>query len=167
MALRPIRMYGDPVLNTRATEVNDFGSPKLRTQVADMLETMDAARGVGLAANQIGLLNRVIVFDTSHIPGGFRGHLLNPRWEAIGEQRQVGREGCLSIPGISLDTERYQQVQVRGVDQDGRPVAIQASGLLARCFQHEIDHLDGILFLKRLSPELRKQANAQLAESQN
>lgn len=165
MTVRPIRMYGDPVLKTRASEVTDFGTEKLRTQVNDMLETMDDAGGVGLAANQIGLLNRVIVFDTTHQPGGLRGHLINPSWDAIGEEMQIGKEGCLSIPGISMDTERHMQVLVRGRDIDGRPVALQVSELLARCFQHEVDHLDGILFLKRLSPELRKEANALLAES--
>ncbi|AIT61155.1 peptide deformylase [Corynebacterium doosanense] len=164
MTVRPIRMYGDPVLKTRASEVTEFGTPGLRAQVTDMLETMDSAGGVGLASNQIGLLNRVIVFDTSHQPGGLRGHLINPSWVPIGDQTQIGKEGCLSIPGISMDTERHMQVLVRGRDVDGRPVAIQASRLLARCFQHEIDHLDGILFLKRLSPELRREANAILNE---
>lgn len=164
MTVRPIRLFGDPVLTTAARDVpaGDFGSQRLRTQVADMLETMDDAGGVGLAANQIGQLNRVLVFDTTHQPSGFRGHLINPTWEPLGEQRQLGTEACLSIPDVSAEVDRAEQVVARGMDLEGRPLTLVASGLLARCLQHEIDHLDGVLYLKRLDPQQRKAAMAEI-----
>lgn len=167
MTVRPIRLFGDPVLTSVAKEVpaTEFGSDSLRTQVADMLETMDAAGGVGLAANQIGKLNRVFVFDTSHQPSGIRGHIVNPTWTALGDERQLGPEGCLSIPEISAEVDRAAQVVARGVDLEGRPMTIVASGLLARCLQHEADHLDGILYLKRLSSEQRKLTMAEIRAS--
>ncbi|GGG68565.1 peptide deformylase [Corynebacterium pelargi] len=157
MTVRNIRIFGDPVLTSTAAAVEVFDH-KLETLIQDMLETMDAAGGVGLAANQIGVLKRVFVFDTTHTEGGLRGHIINPTWKALGEETQVGPEGCLSIPDIQYDVERAQDVEVRGVDVQGNPVSIVASGLLARCIQHESDHLDGVLFLKRLSPALRKEA---------
>ncbi|GAB3649966.1 peptide deformylase [Corynebacterium nasicanis] len=159
MTLREIRLFGDPVLTTRSEEITEFDD-SLRTLVEDMLETMDAAGGVGLAANQIGLTRRIFVYDCSHIEDGLRGHLINPVWEPVGSETQLGAEGCLSIPDISAETERHETVRVTGVDVDGHPVAMVASGLMARCIQHETDHLDGVLFLKRLSPELRKEAMA-------
>lgn len=158
MTVRPIRLFGDPVLTTAASEVppTHHASDALRAQVADMFETMDAAGGVGLAANQIGKLNRVIVFDTTHEPSGIRGHLINPTWHPLGEERQLGPEGCLSIPDVSADVDRAQRVLARGRDVSGRTVAITASGLLARCLQHECDHLAGVLYLKHLDAEQRK-----------
>ncbi|MDO4631594.1 MAG: peptide deformylase [Corynebacterium sp.] len=164
MTIRDIRLFGDPVLTTRADEVTEFDDA-LKHLVADMLETMDNAGGVGLAANQIGVLRRVFVFDCSHTEDGLRGHIINPIWEAVGEETQTGPEGCLSIPDISADTERFNTVKVTGQDQDGNPITIVASGLMARCIQHESDHLDGTLFLKRLSPELRKESMAQIRQS--
>lgn len=162
MTIRSIRLFGDPVLTSQADEVTEFGTDALRTQIADMLETMDAAGGVGLAANQIGQLNRVFVFDTTHEPSGMRGHVINPRWRPLGEEEQNGPEGCLSIPEISVDTRRHETVVVTGADLSGRPLALTASGLLARCIQHESDHLEGVLFLSRLDPETRKQAMAEI-----
>lgn len=164
MSIRPIRIFGDPVLLSRAEEVTTFDD-SLATLVQDMLDTMDDAGGVGLAANQIGILKRVFVFDCSHTDGGLRGHIINPVWEAIGEETQTGREGCLSIPGISKDTERYQQVKVSGQDKEGKAISMVASGLMARCIQHETDHLDGVLFLKRLTPEKRKEAMREIREA--
>lgn len=164
MSIRPIRIFGDPVLLSRAEEVTTFDD-SLAQLVQDMLDTMDDAGGVGLAANQIGILKRVFVFDCSHTDGGLRGHIINPVWEAIGEETQTGREGCLSIPGISKDTGRYLQVKVSGQDKEGKPISMVASGLMARCIQHESDHLDGVLFLKRLTPEKRKEAMREIRES--
>ncbi|AGF72554.1 peptide deformylase [Corynebacterium halotolerans] len=161
MTIRDIRIFGDPVLTTRADEVTEFDA-NLATLVEDMLETMDHAGGVGLAANQVGVTRRVFVYDCTHTQDGLRGHLINPVWEPVGEQTQTGAEGCLSIPDISVDTERYDTVRVSGQDVEGRPVSLVASGLMARCIQHETDHLDGVLFLKRLSPELRKQVMAEI-----
>lgn len=157
MTVREVRLYGDPVLTTRAEEITEFG-PSLERLAQDMLETMGDAGGVGLAANQIGVTKRIFVFDCSHFQHGLRGAVINPEWEAVGEEMQLGTEGCLSIPGISQPTERYSTVRLRGYDPQGRPVSMLASGLMARCIQHETDHLDGVLFLQRLSDELRKES---------
>lgn len=165
MTIRPIRLFGDPVLSSPAKEVSAFGTDSLRSLVGDMFATMDDAGGVGLAANQIGRLDRVFVYDTTHQPSGMRGHLINPVWRPLGDVRRSGPEGCLSIPGISADTPRHATVAVRGFDVDGRRVSLVASGLLARCVQHESDHLDGVLFLYRLSPEARKDAMAAVRSS--
>lgn len=157
MAVLPIRLFGDPVLRTRAEEVTQVDE-SLRTLVADMLETMDNAGGVGLAANQVGVLKRVFVFDCTHKRGGLRGHVINPVWEPIGEETQTGEEGCLSVPDVYGPVTRYEKVTLRGQDMDGKPVVIVASGLMARCIQHETDHLDGVMFMKRMPPEGRKEA---------
>ncbi|MGY0886952.1 peptide deformylase [Corynebacterium sp. HMSC05D03] len=157
MTVREVRLYGDPVLTTRAEEITEFG-PSLESLAQDMLETMEDAGGVGLAANQIGVTKRIFVFDCSHFQSGLRGAVINPEWEAVGEDMQLGTEGCLSIPGISQPTERFSTVRLRGYDPQGRPVSMLASGLMARCTQHETDHLDGVLFLQRLSDELRKES---------
>lgn len=165
MTIRQVRMFGDPVLRTRADEVVTFDD-SLATLIDDMLDTMDEHQGVGLAANQVGVTRRVFVYDCSHVTEGARGHVVNPVWEPIGEDTQVGPEGCLSIPDISKDTERFERVKVTGVDKDGVPVSFECEGLLARCVQHETDHLDGVLFLQRLTPELRKEAMAEIRNSE-
>lgn len=164
MSVLPIRLYGDPVLNTAADEVEVFDE-SLRTFISDMEETMKDAGGVGLAANQVGVLKRVFVFDCSHAEGGLRGHIINPVWEALDEETQQGNEGCLSVPGVSVPVERANRVRVTGVDSSGNPVSITASGLLARCIQHETDHLDGVMFLKRTTREARKEAMAAIRQS--
>ena len=165
MTVREVRLYGDPVLSTRAEEITEFG-PSLERLAQDMLETMEDAGGVGLAANQIGVTKRIFVFDCSHYQHGLRGAIINPEWEAVGEETQLGPEGCLSIPGISQPTERFNTVRLTGFDSQGRPVSMLASGLMARCIQHETDHLDGILFLKRLSDELRKESMKIIRQSE-
>lgn len=157
MSVREIRLFGDPVLVSRADEVASFDA-KLAHLCDDMLETMDGAGGVGLAANQVGVLQRVFVYDCDDR----RGELVNPVWEPVGEETVVDGEGCLSIPGIQADAERYARVRATGQDRTGTPVTIEADGLLARCIQHETDHLDGVLFLKRLAPEARKAAMREL-----
>ena len=165
MTVREVRLYGDPVLTTRAEEITEFG-PSLERLAQDMLETMEAAGGVGLAANQIGVTKRIFVFDCSHYQHGLRGAVINPVWEAVGQDMQLGAEGCLSIPGISQPTERFSTVRLRGFDSHGRPISMLASGLMARCIQHETDHLDGILFLQRLSDELRKDSMKTIRQSE-
>lgn len=112
MTVREVRLYGDPVLTTRAEEITEFG-PSLERLAQDMLETMEDAGGVGLAANQIGVTKRIFVFDCSHFQSGLRGAVINPEWEAVGEEMQLGTEGCLSIPGISQPTERFSTVRLR------------------------------------------------------
>ena len=152
-------MLGDPVLNEVAQEVTEFGTG-IRTLVNDMFDTMDEQRGVGLAANQVGVLQRVFVYDCN----GTRGHIVNPEWEAVGEETVHEIEGCLSIPGINGPVTRHARVRVTGQDRHGTPVSFEADDLLARCVQHESDHLDGVLFLKRLEGDERKAAMRSLRE---
>ena len=120
MTSHDIRIFGDPVLTSRADEITTFDD-SLKHLVEDMFDTMDAAGGVGLAANQIGVLRRVFVFDCTTEEDGMRGHIINPQWEPVGEETQLGPEGCLSIPEVLADTERYQTVRVTGYDYDGNP----------------------------------------------
>ena len=156
--VRPVRLFGDPVLRSVADPVTEFDGA-LRALVDDMGSTMAHENGAGLAANQIGVLRRVIVWED----GGRQGHLVNPEWSAVVDaQVDAHVEGCLSIPGIYNEVERYETVDVRGVDVDGSPVEFRASGFLARVIQHEVDHLDGVLFLKRLTPQRRRESMAEL-----
>ncbi|WP_342319801.1 peptide deformylase [Corynebacterium mayonis] len=157
MAVREVKMFGDPVLSTAASPVKDFGK-SLQRLVDDMLDTMDEAGGVGLAANQIGFALRVFVFDCHNL----RGHVINPVWHARGEQLQTGIEGCLSVPGVRGPVTRHNDVVCTGWDALGRPLAIRGSGLLARCIQHEVDHLDGIMFMRRMESDVRKEAMAKI-----
>lgn len=150
MGLRKIELLGADVLRQKATEVPAPG-PELDRLVADMFETMYDARGIGLAAPQIGLSQRLIVVDVSE--GDARPMaLLNPVVAEFAGPTEKYEEGCLSIPGVSAHVERPARCVVDAVDPQGSPVRIEAEGMLARCLQHEIDHLDGILFIDRLSP---------------
>ncbi|QLY29043.1 peptide deformylase [Nocardia huaxiensis] len=160
MTIQPVRLFGDPILRARAAEVESFDK-EVRQLVTDLTDTMYESGGVGMAAPQIGVGLRVFVYDT----GDAQGHLINPEFEVIGEDTQTGPEGCLSIPGVREDVTRAMTVRARGVDVDGNPVEFQAEGLLARCVQHETDHLDGVLFLQRLEPATRKEAMRTLRES--
>lgn len=148
-----IRMFGDPVLKTRATPVEDFDESLIRL-TEDMLATMRDHEGVGLAANQVGRLKRVLVAATEDEEYA----VVNPVVEASGAETETGGEGCLSIPGIHVDVERPTAVTISGRDPTGEPIRIEAEGLLARIFQHEIDHLDGVLVLDRTDRESRKAA---------
>lgn len=153
MTVQPIRLFGDPVLRTRAAEVVDFDK-ELRTLVKDLSDTMSERGGVGLAAPQIGVGLRVFTYHCD----GVGGHLINPSWTVVGDGYEVGPEGCLSIPGLSWDCRRHEHVVATGWNQHGEPVVVEGTELLARCVQHETDHLDGVLFIDRLTPALRKQA---------
>ncbi len=161
MAVQPIRLFGDPVLRTRAAEVVDFDK-ELRSLVSDLGETLRDQGGAGLAAPQIGVGLRVFSY---HVEGAV-GHLVNPALDVLGEEYQDGPEGCLSIPGLSWNCRRHLRVVARGFDQHGAPVTVAGSELLARCVQHEVDHLDGVLFIDRLDPETRKQAMADIRRAQ-
>jgi peptide deformylase len=145
---------GDPVLRARAEPVAAFDED-LRDLIADMFETMYHAEGVGLAAPQVGVSLRVLVVDTKE-EGGGRYALVNPEIVAVSRVTERASEGCLSIPGLEEVVERPSAVEVRGFDGAGAPVAIAADELLARALLHEIDHLDGVLFLDRVSPLKRK-----------
>jgi peptide deformylase len=158
VAQRPVRLFGDPVLRTPCDAVDTFDAA-LITLVADLEETVSAPERVGLAANQIGVSRRVFSY---HLDGQV-GHLVNPVIEAI-EGEQEDDEGCLSIPGLWYPLSRAQYARVSGADQFGQPVVIEGEGLLARCIQHEVDHLNGSLFVDRLSGSVRKQAMRDLRE---
>jgi peptide deformylase len=148
MALRTILHYPDPRLRRRAepvAEVND----DVRRLVADMAETMYDAPGIGLAATQINEPRRIVVIDLSEKRNQLMVFINPEILERDGEQ--VFEEGCLSVPGIYEDVARASHVKVRALDRDGRPFEIEADGLLATCIQHEIDHLDGKVFVDYLS----------------
>ncbi len=155
MAVLEIKKYPEPVLKRKAQPVEDIDDALLGL-IDDMLDTMYDAPGIGLAAPQVGVSKRVIVVDVS---GREEGHplivLINP--EIIrSEGKIVSEEGCLSVPGYVSNIERAGKVTVTGTDREGRPVEIEATGLLSRALQHEIDHLDGILFVDRMSPIKRE-----------
>ena len=157
MALRDIELLGSEVLRTPAREVEDFDED-LRSLVDDMFETMYAAEGAGLAGPQVGQSRRVLVLDVQEAPDQERTRLalVNPRVMESSDRTDREPEGCLSIPGVSDVVRRPSSVTVEGFDPHGNPVRHEAEGLLARVLQHEIDHLDGVLFIDRLSPLKRR-----------
>jgi len=157
VTVQPIRLFGDPVLRTPAEPVVDFDR-ELRRLIDDLIETMRDAAGVGLAAPQLGVGLRVFAFDVDDVVG----YLVNPELEFPDDEEQDGPEGCLSIPGVYVDTKRRMNVVARGFNGYGEPVQLVGSGLMARCVQHETDHLDGVLFIDRLDPERRKEAMRQI-----
>lgn len=161
MAVLPIKVFGDPVLRSAASPVAAFDESLLRL-VEDMLETMDAAPGVGLAAPQVGVPRRVFTFDSGEV----RGAMANPTIVWRSEETQEGEEGCLSLPGVYFPVVRAMHVRVEGADPAGAPVSYEGSGLLARIFQHEIDHLDGILFVDRLDAEHKREAMRLIREQE-
>ena len=150
--LRDIKLFGDPVLRTPAEPVVDFDL-ELRNLVADLTETMLDAPGVGLAAPQIGVGLRVFTYYVDDE----LGHLINPRLDLSAEQ-ETDDEGCLSFPGLAFPTQRALGVVATGFDMHGEPVTLAGAGHLARCVQHETDHLDGVLFIDRLDAAQRKLA---------
>ena len=151
MAVLPLHLLGSPVLRERSREV-PVVDDDVRAFVDAMFETMDANKGVGLAANQVGRAVRVAVIDADE----HRITLINPRITAAGEEREAEEEGCLSIPEIFAEVTRPTRVTLEALDRDGKPYTLEADGLLARAIQHEIDHLDGILFLDHLGPMKRQ-----------
>jgi peptide deformylase len=156
MPIRPIVITGEPVLHQRAAEVTQFNE-ELRTLVADMYETMDRAPGVGLAAPQVGVGLRVFTYDYPDDEGNERrGEIINPILEVgpivdepADEDTEI--EGCLSVPGERFPLKRADWVKITGVDLNQQPIEIEATGWFARIFQHEFDHLDGILYVNRLA----------------
>ncbi len=154
MAVLPIRTFGDPVLRERAREVESFDRT-LAMLAGDMIETMHEAPGVGLAAPQVGRSIRLIVFDIGDGPRA----LVNPTLSHL-EGEQLGEEGCLSVPGLYFPVKRAMNARADGFDVDGKPVVVEGEGLLARVLQHEVDHIDGVLFIDRLSDRDRKAALA-------
>ena len=160
MPVPPVRLFGDPVLRTPADPLTSFDD-RLARAVTDLMDTVRHEDGAGVAAPQIGLSMRVFVYSC----GGREGHLVNPEWEPLSDEKTYVNEGCLSIPGVSEPTERFARVRARGQDVHGNQVSFEAEGILARAVQHETDHLDGVLFLQRLTPDVRKAAMAQIRSS--
>ena len=160
-ALANVVKFGDPVLKSKASPVTDFG-PGLRAEVDRMIAIMRDGLGVGLAATQLGVLRRVVVFQagSDSQPTG----LVNPAVEWLSGEAVVAEEGCLSLPRVAMDVERPLHACVGGLDVEGEPVWIEASGLEARVLQHEIDHLDGVLILDRAPRAQRKAALRALRE---
>jgi peptide deformylase len=153
LSIQPIRIFGDPVLRTAAEEVDTYDK-ELRGLVKDLLDTMRDEGGAGLAAPQLGVSKRVFSFDVDDVIG----HIVNPVLEFPDEEEQDGPEGCLSLPGLYFDTVRRQNVVAKGFNEYGDPLQIVGTGLMARCLQHETDHLDGIIFIDRLDSDRRKAA---------
>jgi peptide deformylase len=162
-ALRRVRKFGDPVLRSKARPVDHFDTP-LREEVERMAHLMHDAMGVGLAATQVGVLHRVLVYRVQ--PDSPVIGLINPQIEWRGKETEVIEEGCLSLPGVHLDVERPIHVRVAARDVEGAELVIEASGLEARVLQHEVDHLDGVLILDRVSREERKEAMRALREAE-
>ncbi len=162
-ALARVRKWGDPVLRTRARPIDRFDDA-LREEVARMGEIMNDALGVGLAATQLGVLHRLLVYRVQ--PESQVAALVNPEIEWAGELSEAVEEGCLSLPEVLVDVERPLHVRVRGRDENGDEVMVEATGLEARVIQHEIDHLDGVLILDRTTREQRKEAMRTLREAQ-
>jgi peptide deformylase len=160
-ALAKIVQFGDPVLKSKASPVAAFG-PELRADVDRMIAIMRDGMGVGLAATQVGVLRRVLAFQagSDSEPTG----LINPTVEWLSDEVVIAEEGCLSLPRVVMDVERPLHARVAGVDIEGEPVRIEASGLEARVLQHEIDHLDGVLILDRAPRAQRKAALRALRE---
>jgi peptide deformylase len=152
LSIRPIRLFGDPILKTPAEPVQSFDA-ELRRLVKDLTDTMLDAPGAGLAAPQIGVGLRVFTYNVDDVVG----HLVNPVL-LLSAERETDDEGCLSFPGLTFQVQRAYRVAAEGYNMHGEPVTIEATGMLARCFQHETDHLDGVLFIDRMDREQRKLA---------
>ncbi|WP_406116031.1 peptide deformylase [Streptomyces sp. NBC_01014] len=156
--VRPMSLFGDPVLHAPCETVTDF-DPSLHRLVEDMFATMYAAQGVGLAANQVGVGLRVFVYDcpddeeVRHL-----GHVVNPRLVEADGVTVRGAEGCLSLPGVEAGTPRFDTAVVEGFSVTGDPVRVSGTGFFARCLQHECDHLDGTVYTDRLSARRRNKA---------
>jgi peptide deformylase len=160
-ALAQVVKFGDPVLKSKASPVGDFG-PELRAEVERMIAIMRDGMGVGLAATQLGILRRMLVFQAG--PDSEPTALVNPEIEWLSDEVVVAEEGCLSLPRVSMDVERSLHARIGGLDSEGERVTLEASGLEARVLQHEIDHLDGVLILDRAPRQQRKEALRALRE---
>jgi len=163
-ALSRVVKFGDPVLKSKASPVSVFGED-LRSEVDRMIEIMRDGMGVGLAATQLGVLRRLLVFQAA--PEAEPTGLVNPQIEWVSEETAIAEEGCLSLPRVSMDVERPLYARISGRDAQGEPIEIEAAGLEARVLQHEIDHLDGILILDRTVREQRKGALRALREGES
>jgi peptide deformylase len=160
-ALRLVRKYGDPVLRSRALAIDRFDA-RLVEEARRMGQVMHDALGIGLAATQVGAMHRVLVYRVE--PDAAVAALVNPEIEWRSAEEEIAEEGCLSLPGVLVEVERPVHVRVRGSDERGDPLTIEASGLEARVIQHEVDHLDGVLILDRTTRTQRKEAMKAMRE---
>lgn len=157
MAIRPVLRMGHPLLREVAAPIEGFGTRELRELVQDMDDTMRALNGAGIAAPQVGVLQRVVIFEVTHNPRYPQAEpvpytvLVNPVLEPLGNDTEEGWEGCLSVPGLRGLVPRWQRLRYRGFDLDGRPIDRTVTGFHARVVQHEVDHLDGILYPMRIT----------------
>jgi len=168
MALREVTKVPDPILRRKARKVTDFG-PELQNLIDDMVDTMRDEPGVGLAAPQVNVSLRLIVVEfgdeeNEDVPPKLFT-VANPEFSRMSKDTVVGTEGCLSIPGIVGDVERSEAVTVKGQNRHGQPVTIKARGWLARIFQHEVDHLDGVLFVDRADKIWKVEGNPAQVEA--
>ncbi len=157
---RPIRIFGDPVLKTRADEI-DAIDENVRALVKDLMDSVALPGRAGVAATQIGVGLRAFSYSVD----GDVGYVLNPVIDAVDGELELVDEGCLSVPGLWFKTPRYPFARVRGTDVDGNVIFVEGTGLMAQALQHETDHLDGMLYLDRLEPEIRREAMKQVRES--
>jgi peptide deformylase len=160
-ALAQIRTFGDPALRTRAAEVDRFDDALLE-EVERMTDLMQEALGVGLAATQLGVMHRLLVYRAG--PDAPLVAVVNPKIEWKSDELETAEEACLSLPGVAMDVERPLHIRIRAQDEHGEPMTIEASGLESRVIQHEMDHLDGVLILERTSRAHRKEALRALRE---
>ena len=160
-ALARLRVFGDPALRTKAKDVTDFDDA-LAEEVARMAQLMSDALGVGLAATQLGVMHRVLVYRAG--PDAPFVAVVNPQLEWASDEQETAEEGCLSLPGVAVDVDRPIHVRVNARDETGQAILLEASGLEARVIQHEMDHLEGVLILDRTSKEERKEALRVLRE---
>ncbi|MDP3207729.1 MAG: peptide deformylase [Rhodoglobus sp.] len=160
MAERTIRLFGDPVLRSTCDSITP-GDPKAATLIDDLLETVRVPGRAGLAANQIGVGLRAFSYNVDEVVG----YVINPELvEVSGEPEQVD-EGCLSVPGFYFPRARYPFARVVGIDLDGNPVEVEGEGLMAQALQHEVDHLDGHLYIEGLAPEIKREAMRQIRQA--
>ncbi len=156
MAVKKVLRIGNPLLKTRCRSITEFDTSELHTLIQDMRDTMQAEQGAGLAAIQIGIPLRLVIFSVDANPRYPEAEpipetvLINPVIEPVGTGMETDWEGCLSVPGLRGLVPRYQTIRYTGTDQYGQPIATTASGFHARVVQHEVDHLDGILYVERM-----------------
>ena len=171
MALRTIVTLPDPVLRRKARPISKFDG-NLQTLIDDMIETMRDAPGVGLAAPQVGISDRLIVIEYGEEEENENGEIveqpkklyvmINPEIVKVSEEKEMGVEGCLSIPGLVGEVERYSTLQIKGLNRRGQPTKVKAEGWLARIFQHEIDHLDGVVYPDRATKVWKPSADEEV-----
>lgn len=161
MAERPIRLFGDPIL-TSPTDALDLSSARARELVTDLLDTVKVPGRAGVAANQIGVGFRAFSYNID----GAVGYLVNPRLVRVWGEPEAMSEGCLSVPGLTYSRLRYPHALAEGYTLEGERVEVEGEGLMAQALQHELDHLDGILYFQGLSPELKKDALRSIRESE-